>query len=86
MKKIIKKAMVIFGCFAAVVLIVLNMMMVSKVSNYMHRGFDFGTAVGWAITDIDELLGINEEEPTEDVIVYEMTNKNIDVIACTALK
>lgn len=87
MKKIMKKVMIIFGCLAAVVFIALNIMMVSKVSNYIHRGFDFDTAVEWAIADIDELLGINEEElKTDDVIIYEMTNKNIDVVACTALK
>jgi len=86
MKKIVKDVVVLFAAFMSVMFIALASMMALKVVNYLNRGFQFDTAVQWAKEDMDMLLDINEETADDDIVVYEMTNKNIDIVACTALK
>lgn len=59
-----------------------------KTANYMiHQNFNFGEAIKWAFQDYTEWLStiFVSAEALDERIEFEMTNKNIDVVACTAL-
>ena len=59
------------------------------VVRYMaNQNFDFGTAISWSWDEYMEWLQkVNpiKVSNAEDVIVYEMTNKNINVVPCINL-
>lgn len=54
----------------------------SRVYEYITRqGFDFQTAVQWSWDSMTEVMRKEEDKP----LTYEFVNKNINVVACTAL-
>ena len=57
----------------------------SRVYGYMARqGFDLQTAVQWTLDGIAEEMR-KEGDKNNDPIIIEMVNRNIQIVACTAL-
>ena len=54
----------------------------SRVYGYMTRqNLDFQTAVQWSWDNMTEAMRKGEDKP----LTYEFVNKNINIVACTAL-
>lgn len=57
----------------------------SRVYGYMTRqGFDLQTAVQWTLDGIAEEMR-KEGDKNNDPVIIEMVNRNINIVACTAL-
>lgn len=86
MKMVIKYITIVMVAILAVLVIGEGLVFGTRVYLYMTRqNFDFQTAVQWTWDSTMESIKSMGKESDDEPIIIEMVNKNIDVVACTAL-
>lgn len=86
MKMVIKFITIVMVAILAVLVIGEGLVFGTRVYLYMSRQhFDFQTAVQWTWDSTMESIKSMRKESDDEPVVIEMVNRNIQIVACTAL-
>lgn len=86
MGKLIRVISLSLAAILVVIFLGTTFAITERTISYMNRNnFSFGDALRWSIEDYREWSNSIFGEKEDAIKYYDFTNKNVDVVACTAL-